>query len=94
VKLASTTETTEALLAYARGAGAVAKATVRSERMMTECYSCIHARQVPGDAHILCAKFDDEMTVDPHGAARGWATYPVLFDPVWKTKECRNHEGS
>lgn len=93
MKVASTAETTEAIVAFAAGAGKVARATNPTPRMMQQCWSCVHARSVPGDAHILCAKFDPEITVDPHGAAHGWATYPVLFDPTWLTKECRNHEG-
>lgn len=60
--------------------------------IMTECYDCIHRREVAGNAHIRCAKTDLEMTGDPHGIKNGWFFYPLLFDPVWKTKKCTNFE--
>ena len=60
--------------------------------MTKECYSCKHKRNVPGNAHILCANPDPEMTGDPHGIKNGWFIYPILFDPCWKTKMCSNFE--
>lgn len=59
---------------------------------MTECYSCIHKREVPGNCHIRCAKPDEEMTGASHGISNGWFIYPLLFDPVWKTRKCNNYE--
>ena len=56
------------------------------------CHKCVHRRSVPGDAHIRCAKPDPNMTGDPHGIRQGWFYYPHVFDPVWMTKECANHE--
>lgn len=58
----------------------------------TSCYQCIHARGVPGNAHIACAKPCATMTGHPHGIERGWFMYPVLFDPTWRTAECSNYE--
>jgi hypothetical protein len=57
-----------------------------------KCYKCIHKREVPGNAHILCAKPDPAMTVDEYGVRKGWCYYPLLFDPVWLTKPCSNFE--
>ena len=60
--------------------------------MKTECWSCVNKRPVPGDCHIYCAKPDHNMTGNKHGIAKGWFMYPLLFDPVWKTKLCANYE--
>lgn len=57
-----------------------------------ECYMCIHQHDVPGNAHIKCAKPDPEMTGNEHGIKQGWFIYPALFDPVWKEKDCANFE--
>ena len=57
---------------------------------MTECYSCIHKREVPGNEHILCVNPDLEMIGNKHGIKRGWFFYPFLFDPTWKEKDCSN----
>lgn len=56
------------------------------------CFKCVHRRNVPGDAHIRCAKPDPGMTGDPHGISHGWFYYPHVFDPAWMTKECVNYE--
>ena len=58
--------------------------------MMDECYACEHRRDVPGDCHIQCVNPDPAMTGNEHGIRRGWFYYPLLFDPVWKTKDCAN----
>lgn len=57
-----------------------------------ECYSCIHKRNVPGDAHIACAKPDLGVRGNPHGINHGWFFYPVNFDPIWKETNCKNFE--
>jgi hypothetical protein len=57
-----------------------------------ECYSCRNRRDVPGDAHIECVNPDTNMTGSEHGIKKGWFYYPMLFDPVWKTKLCSNYE--
>jgi len=60
------------------------------QQMMTECYKCIHRRNIPGDAHTRCSNPDPDMTGDEHGIKSGWFMYPINFDPVWKTKLCLN----
>jgi len=57
----------------------------------TECWQCQHKRNLPGNAHIRCAKPDGGMTGDPHGIRCGWFFYPLVFDPVWKTRACANY---
>lgn len=59
---------------------------------VTNCYKCIHKRSVPGNCHIQCVKPDPEMTGLPHGIKNGWFIYPLLFDPIWKTKDCTTYE--
>lgn len=59
---------------------------------MTECRTCKFRRTVPGNTHIACANPDPEMTGDPHGIRNGWFIYPLLFDPVWKTKDCSHFQ--
>ena len=63
----------------------------QSVTIRSECYSCAHARQLPGDCHIACTSPDEQMTVSPHGFRHGWAHYPMNYDPVWKTRACRFH---
>ena len=57
-----------------------------------ECYFCKFKQEVPGDAHIKCSNPDSKMTGNKHGIIKGWFIYPLLFDPVWKTKKCSNFE--
>ena len=60
--------------------------------MRTECWSCTHKRAVPGNAHIRCVNPDLHMTGNAHGMRNGWFFYPMLFDPVWKERDCANYE--
>lgn len=60
--------------------------------METDCYQCIHKRDVPGNCHIRCNKPDPDMKGKSIGIKRGWFIYPSLFDPVWMDKECANFE--
>ena len=60
--------------------------------MRNECYHCAHKREVPGNAHIKCAKPDADMIGNHHGIENGWFMYPLLFDPVWKEAMCKNYE--
>jgi hypothetical protein len=69
--------------------GEAMKAT---NKAMTECWTCAHRREVPGNAHIRCSNPDPAMQGDPHGTKNGWFFYPIVFDPTWKTKECANFE--
>ena len=59
-----------------------------------KCHQCKHSENVPGNTHIKCNKPDPKMTGDMHGIKSGWFIYPWLFDPVWCTKECDNHESN
>lgn len=60
--------------------------------MKTDCHKCKYKQEVPGNVHIMCRKPDPKMTGNPHGIRNGWFAYPVLFDPIWRTKECDNFE--
>ena len=64
----------------------------KERTMRNECYRCKHKRTVPGNSHIECVKPDPEMEGNKHGKEHGWFYYPVLFDPVWKIKDCNNFE--
>lgn len=59
--------------------------------MGLKCYTCKHKRNVPGNAHVMCLKPDDDVTGDEWGIQNGWFIYPVLFDPTWGSG-CKNHE--
>ena len=60
--------------------------------MRNECYSYTHKRDVSGNCHIACVEPDARMTGSSHGIKKGWFVYPILFDPVWKTRLCENYE--
>ena len=57
----------------------------------TECWTCRHRRDIPGNCHIGCGNPDPEMIGDQQGIDGGWFFYPVNFDPTWKLKECRHY---
>lgn len=59
---------------------------------MNKCYECIHSLEVPGNSHIRCANPDPDMTGNDRAKQKGWFYYPMLFDPVWMTKECANYK--
>lgn len=65
---------------------------MKERNEMNECYNCIFRCSVPGNAHIRCANPDPKMTGNPHGIQNGWFFYPMLFDPVWKTRLCENYQ--
>jgi hypothetical protein len=58
--------------------------------MQNECFCCTYRRNVPYNAHILCTNPDEKMIGEEHGIKNGWFYYPLLFDPAWKLKKCRN----
>jgi len=60
----------------------------------SECWTCKHKREVPGNSHMRCVKPDPLMTGEEYGIRNGWFIYPHLFDPVWKTKQCANYEAA
>lgn len=93
MKSCTVEEQTTATIAFAAGAGQPGDSFSGDRaKVVTECWSCMHARSVPGESHILCASPDMSMTMSAHGLANGWALYPLLFDPVWKMRRCRNYE--
>jgi hypothetical protein len=59
---------------------------------MNECYSCRWKSDVPGNAHIACDKPDAAMIGNQRAYQKGWFFYPMLFDPVWKERDCSNFE--
>jgi hypothetical protein len=63
-----------------------------SKNMMNECWTCKYKRTVPCNAHISCSNADPNMSGDPYGIQNGWFLYPILFDPIWKIKDCSNYE--
>ena len=60
--------------------------------MKNECHLCKYKRELPGESHILCSNPDWSMRGHPHGIKNGWFIYPLVFDPVWKMKDCENFE--
>jgi len=65
--------------------------TMAKRTMLNECYNCLFRENMPGNCHIKCGNPDPDMTGDPHGIKSGWFYYPILFDPIWKTKLCNNY---
>ena len=71
------------------------------------CYDCKHRRNIPGDAHSMCAHekgmgneirlvFSSDakglgIEANPHGIRMGWFSWPFNFDPVWLLK-CNGFE--
>lgn len=68
--------------------------TDKKLKITTECHSCKFKKEVPGNSHIQCVKPDLNMRGNQFGIKKGWFVYPLLFDPVWKEKECSNFEVS
>ena len=64
------------------------------KQAMHQCYTCVHKRKVPGNAHIGCVNPSSAMMGDSHGIKNGWWYYPLLFDPVWNLTICPNYEAS
>lgn len=58
--------------------------------LLNECYYCTHKIRISGNAHIACASPDSEMEGEQYGKINGWFYYPIVFDPIWKSKKCKN----
>lgn len=86
--IATPDDTMMALFCYAKNRGVLINDNKVS--ITTSCYQCKHSRQVPGSAHLLCGNPSPHNTFASHGVRSGWATYPLDFDPVWRTSECDN----
>lgn len=54
--------------------------------MKSNCYNCIHRREIAGDAHSRCANRDAEVIGHEHGIKKGWFVWPYNFDPTWLVK--------
>lgn len=55
---------------------------------MLKCNTCIHKRNIPGDAHFSCNKPSISVSgVDEIGVQRGYFMFPINFDPIW-AEEC------
>ncbi|CAE6845540.1 hypothetical protein R75461_07234 [Paraburkholderia nemoris] len=78
-------------VAFIPGAIVTAPPRTQPPTMPNECWSCEYLRDVPGDRPIACANPDPAMTGNEHGIRQGWFWYPLLFDPIWKTKDCANY---
>jgi hypothetical protein len=58
------------------------------------CYSCSYRASVPGSCHSKCTfdfgKADIPTPVgNPHGIRSGWYMFPLNYDPVWMTEQCK-----
>jgi hypothetical protein len=67
---------------------------IMADKRKDDCFECKFKESVPGNYHIKCNKPDPEMTGNAHGIREGWFYYPMLFDPIWKTKECSNFQSN
>jgi hypothetical protein len=59
----------------------------------TECWTCVHRMSLPGsNGRIRCLQPDSQMTGDPIAMRGKGFLYPLVFDPLFKTRLCRNYE--
>jgi len=47
------------------------------------CLSCVHRRNIPGDAHSRCNNHQATVKGNEMGIRGGWFHWPVNFDPRW-----------
>lgn len=67
--------------------------------MSTNCYTCVHRKEIPFSAHSTCLFFwknKKNPTVEPlqfkqYGKDNGWFDFPYDYDPVWITSQCPHH---
>lgn len=57
------------------------------------CYSCIHRRDITGNAHSRCNNVNARTKGNIHGIAKGWFRWPYNFDPVW-LEECDGYSAN
>ena len=48
-----------------------------------KCYTCVHRREIAGDAHSRCNNMETKVVGNPIGINNGWFRWPFNFDPVW-----------
>ena len=65
-----------------------------SELVENKCYECLGRKPVPGTAHIECVTPDHDMRGSEHGIREGWFMYPLVFDPTWMTRKCKNFKSA
>lgn len=65
---------------------------MKERDMRTECLSCTNKKEVPGNSHIACDDPDIEMVGSSMAFQKGWFFYPLLFDPAWKERLCKNYQ--
>lgn len=66
-------------------------AKMRPEFFEKGCYTCVHRRTIPGDAHSSCATKTALVMTNPHGVKNGWCYFPLNFDPIW-IEACDSHQ--
>ncbi len=89
---ATSEESLAAMACFALRGGRVPTQETKTATGETSCHACKHARSIPGNCHIMCAKPCATVTGNPNGTERGWFMYPINFDPVWRMNECANFE--
>jgi len=67
------------------------------------CYTCVHRKTIPGDAHSKCdhpealiSLIMPEITSirvkgKLHGIKNGWFSWPLNFDPTWM-EDCNSYK--
>lgn len=53
------------------------------DKMVPNCYKCVHRREIPGNVHSRCNNYEAKVRGDPHGIKKGWFRWPFSYDPVW-----------
>ena len=66
------------------------KTIVPANKKKRSCYSCVHRREIPGDAHTRCNNVKAHVVGNPIGIRGGWFMWPFNFDPVW-VQECNGY---
>ena len=56
-----------------------------------ECFRCKYAMVWWYNSYVTCLKPSDDVKYSNNAEAVVWY-YPLLFDPVWKTKGCKNYK--
>jgi len=62
---------------------------------MSKCNNCAYKVSVPTSSHHISCRFNwikselNSPTVNQHGVKEGWYYFPLNFDPVWQTEECK-----
>ena len=65
-----------------------------SNLVKNNCFECLGKESIPGNCHIMCVTPDPDMRGDEHGIREGWFMYPLVFDPTWMTRKCKNFKSA